>query len=140
MISEEELVNELNNFKFTLQNFDFSDIKNIIFINFEALYFYIEQVEDNPFHVQYQKLQNILDVIEPYIPFVTEDGFISIIDVNLENSNELDSVKKIFSSKKRLNFTNIIRYLDTKDDWQYILNICKEIRNNYLSREAVISV
>lgn len=131
ILSEKELLTELNNFKFVLHNFDYKDIENLIFLNLESLYVYIENVENNPFKLQYEKLQKILDVIEPYIPFVTENGFINMIEIeNLSDSEELKNIQKIFSSKKRVNFTNIIRIINNNTEWENIVNICKEIRND----------
>lgn len=132
ILSEEELVSELNNFKFILHNFDYTDIKNLIFINLDALYFYIENIKGNPFKAQYEKLEKLLDIIEPYIPFISENGFVNIIEIeNLSDSKELENIQKIFSSKKRANFTNIVRIINNNNtDWENIINICKDIRNN----------
>lgn len=130
ILTQERLLEELEKFKFTLENFDYSDIKNIIFINLDSLYCYIENIEDNPFKLQYKKLQNILDIIEPYIPFTTENEFVNITDMN-ENFTDLEDIKRAFSAKKRFNFINYIRSITTESEWQDVINICKDIRNTY---------
>lgn len=130
ILTQERLLEELEKFKFTLENFDYSDIKNIIFINLDSLYCYIESIEDNPFKLQYKKLQNILDIIEPYIPFTTENEYVNITDMN-ENFTELEDIKRAFSAKKRFNFINYIRSITTESEWQDVISICKDIRNTY---------
>lgn len=130
ILTQERLLEELEKFKFTLENFDYSDIKNIIFINLDSLYCYIENIEDNPFKLQYKKLQNILDIIEPYIPFTTENEYVNITDMN-ENFTELEDIKRAFSAKKRFNFINYIRSITTESEWQDVISICKDIRNTY---------
>lgn len=130
ILTQERLLEELEKFKFTLENFDYSDIKNIIFINLDSLYCYIENIEDNPFKLQYKKLQNILDIIEPYIPFTTENEYINMTDMN-ENFTDLEDIKRAFSQKKRINFINYIRTITTESEWQDVINICKDIRNTY---------
>lgn len=130
ILTQERLLEELEKFKFTLKNFDYSDIKNIIFINLDSLYCYIENIEDNPFKLQYTKLQNILDIIEPYIPFTTENEFVNITDMN-DNFTDLEDIKHAFSAKKRFNFINYVRSLTTESEWQDVISICKDIRNTY---------
>lgn len=130
ILTQERLLEELEKFKFTLKNFDYSDIKNIIFINLDSLYCYIENIEDNPFKLQYKKLQNILDIIEPYIPFTTENEFVNITDMN-DNFTDLEDIKHAFSAKKRFNFINYVRSLTTESEWQDVISICKDIRNTY---------
>lgn len=130
ILTQERLLEELEKFKFTLENFDYSDIKNIIFINLDSLYCYIENIEDNPFKLQYKKLQNILDIIEPYIPFTTENEYVNITDMN-EDFTELEDIKRAFSAKKRFNFINYIRSITTESEWQDVISICKDIRNTY---------
>jgi len=130
ILSQEELLDELNEFKSTLKNFDYSCIDNIVFINLESLYCYVENIENNPFRMQYEKLQKILDIIEPYIPFTTQTEFINIIDT-FQNLSELDNIKRAFSLKKRINFINYVNLITTEDEWQDIINICENIRNTY---------
>lgn len=130
ILTQERLLEELEKFKFTLKNFDYSDIKNIIFINLDSLYCYIENIEDNPFKLQYKKLQNILDIIEPYIPFTTENEFVNITDMN-DSFTDLEDIKHAFSAKKRFNFINYVRSLTTESEWQDVISICKDIRNTY---------
>ncbi len=128
ILSQEKLLYELNEFKSTLKDFDYSCIDNIVFINLESLYCYIENIENNPFKIQYEKLQKILDIIEPYIPFTTQTEFINIIDTF---QNLSDNIKRAFSLKKRINFINYVNLITTEEEWQDIVNICKNIRNAY---------
>lgn len=128
ILSQEKLLYELNEFKSTLKDFDYSCIDNVVFINLESLYYYVENIEDNPFKIQYEKLQRILDIIEPYIPFTTQTEFINIMDTF---QNLSDNIKRAFSLKKRINFINYVNLITTEDEWQDIVNICKDIRNAY---------
>ncbi len=128
ILSQEKLLYELNEFKSTLKDFDYSCIDNIVFINLESLYCYVENVENNPFKIQYEKLQKILDIIEPYIPFTTQTEFINIMDTF---QNLSDNIKHAFSLKKRINFISYVNLITTEDEWQDIVNVCKDIRNAY---------
>ena len=62
---------ELENLRDLINNFDYSELKNVTFINLESLFTYIAQVEDNPFRRQYEAMQSSLDILEPFIPFAT---------------------------------------------------------------------
>lgn len=125
ILTEEQLLIELNNFRDTLQNFDYSDIRNVTFINLNSLYYYIQTVENNPFQLQHQKLQQILDKIEPYIPLITDDGFLNIIDI--EQAPDIQDLKQMIGLKKRLNFTSVARLITTDEQWQAIIDVCKNI-------------
>lgn len=133
ILTQEELVLQLNNFRITLQDFDYSAIKNITFLNLDSLYCYIENVENNPFKLQYNKLQQILDIIEPYIPFPTENKFINTLDFNDFNNNygELENLKTQLSLQKRNNFINLVKMCTNNEDWSFILELCKDIRDSY---------
>lgn len=135
VLTQSELLTELNNFKYNLQNFDYSNIKNITFINLDALYYYIENIEDNPFKIQYEKLQKILDIIEPYIPFSIDSDIIDILDITSISSNDEEShmIKNFFSLKKRINFMNSVRIITTDEQWQYLIDTCEKIRNIKIS-------
>lgn len=130
-MTQQQLLSELNRFRYILQNFDYSDIYNVTFINLESLYCYIENVEDNPFKIQYDNLQTILDNIEMYIPFVTDDGFIDTVETDSLKYPYTGGFQKAFSAKKRLNFTTLVRTITDDIQWELILDICMSIRDRY---------
>lgn len=133
ILSQQELSNQLNEFRDIIQHFDYSEIKNVTFINLESLYTYIAQVEDNPFEKQYQALHKILDIIEPYLPFAMGNTAVEfLVQASMVSSHEeMESLKKRFSSKTRLEFMNAVRGITQDDEWQYLVNICENIRGNH---------
>lgn len=130
VLSSEELYMHLNTLRETLQEFDYSDLNNIRFINLQAVYAYIENVKNNPFKRQYAKIQRTLDMLQPYLPFVsTERAKNFLIEISNANSDEaIENLKKDYTDKIRIDFINTARTITNEQEWMCIINICEDIR------------
>lgn len=138
ILTQEQLYNELNNLKYLVNNFDYSELKNVTFINLESLFTYIAEIEDNPFQRQYEALQTSLDILEPFIPFATgEKAKEFLIQVSQTTSDEeIQWLKQEYINKMRIDFVNVIRMITSEDEWNYLVQICESIRQskeNYFS-------
>lgn len=130
VLSSQELYSHLNDFHKTLQGFDYSNIGNIRFLNLESVLAYMENVENNPFQRQYAKLQEILDILQPYLPFLSSDRakeFLIHIST-VTDDEEVERLKIEYSKKLRLDFINTARKTTRPEDWQLIMTICEQIR------------
>ncbi|HHX60562.1 MAG TPA: hypothetical protein GX707_07535 [Epulopiscium sp.] len=131
VLSSKELYTHLNDFRKTLQGFDYSHIGNIRFLNLESVYAYMENVENNPFQRQYMQLQEILDILQPYLPFLSSDrakDFLIHIST-VKEDEEVERLKLIYSQKLRMDFINTARKITSDEDWDSIINICEQIRS-----------
>lgn len=131
VLSSKELYTHLNNFRQTLTGFDYSNIGNIRFINLESVYAYMETVENNPFRRQYAELEEILDTLQPYLPFLSsqraKDFLIHISTVT--DDDEVEDLKLEYTQKLRMDFINTTRKITCEADWKLIMNICEQIRS-----------
>ncbi|NLK96587.1 hypothetical protein [Defluviitalea saccharophila] len=138
ILTSEQLSDELNKLKALINDFDYSELKNVTFLNLESLYTYIAEVEDNPFQRQYEALQASLDILEPYIPFATgeraRDFLIQASQMNTDE--EIEYLKQDYLDRMRLEFVNTIRMIQSEDEWKYLTQICETIRqskeNNFM--------
>ena len=71
LLTKQELESHILDFRNLLSQFDYSQIKNVTFLNLEAFYAYMDNVKGNPFELQYNALQEKLDYIQPYLPFIS---------------------------------------------------------------------
>ncbi|MGL4343911.1 MAG: hypothetical protein ACRCTE_01800 [Cellulosilyticaceae bacterium] len=130
LLTKQELQDHLMNFRETLSNFDYSPIQNIRFLNLESLYFYMENIKDNPFQKQYQELQKHLDFLQPYLPFVSSERaseFLTSMS-KATDDDELTAIKKDYTQKLRMDFINFARTHTSDHQWGTIFDTCEEIR------------
>ncbi len=131
VLSSKELYMHLNNFRQTLAGFDYSNVGNIRFINLESVFAYMETVENNPFKRQYTELEEILDILQPYLPFLSsqraKDFLIHISTVT--DDEEVEDLKLEYTQKLRMDFINTTRKITQEADWKLIMNICQQIRS-----------
>ena len=131
VLSSKELYTHLNDFRQTLQGFDYSNIGNIRFLNLESVFAYMETVENNPFKRQYIALQEVLDILQPYLPFLSsqraKDFLIHISTVT--NDEEVELLKLEYIQKLRMDFISTTRKINNEDDWELIISICEQIRS-----------
>ena len=131
VLSSQELYFHLNNFRETLQEFDYSDLNNITFLNLESVFSYIETIDDNPFKRQYNELQQILDSLQPYLPFLSSQRAKEFL-MNIANATDDKDVEKLkaeYTQKLRMDFINAARLITKEKDWHSIVGICEEIRS-----------
>ena len=131
VLSSQELNLYLNNFRETLQEFDYSDLENVTFFNAESVYAYMKNIEDNPFKRQYNALQQTLDSLQPYLPFLSSQRakeFLMKI-ASATDDEDIDQLKIEYTQKLRLDFINVTRKVTNEKDWDSIVEICEEIRS-----------
>lgn len=137
LLTKKELEFYLYDFRKTLSHFDYSSIKNVTFLNIDAFLAYMENVKGNPFERQYEALQQKLDVLQPYLPFVSAqraNEFLEALGTASSNA-ETDAIKRLYTKKLREDFISFSRTATTDTQWAQILNTCEEIR---LRKEEMI--
>ncbi len=130
LLSKQELKFELEDFRHILSDFDYSPIKNITFLNLDAFLAYMENVEGNPFKRQYEALEQKLDVLQPYLPFVTAsraNEFLEALSL-AQTDEEAAQIKKDFTKILRDDFIKFSRTITTPDQWAHTIEVCEEIR------------
>ncbi|MBU3803624.1 MAG: hypothetical protein H9872_02540 [Candidatus Cellulosilyticum pullistercoris] len=130
LLTKQELEIQLEDFRHILSNFDYSSLKNISFLNLDAFFAYMENVEGNPFKAQYDALQSKLDILQPYLPFVSANRANEFIEAlsHTHSDEEVTAVKQTFTKMLRDDFIKFSRTLTTNDQWQRIVSVCEEIR------------
>lgn len=130
LLTKQELEVQLADFRHLLSDFDYSSIKNISFLNLDAFLAYMENVEGNPFKAQYNALQSKLDILQPYLPFVSAKRANEFIEAlsRTHNDEEVNTVKKAFTKILRDDFIKFSRTITTNDQWLRTLSVCEEIR------------
>jgi len=130
LLTKQELEVQLEDFRHLLSDFDYSSLKNISFLNLDAFFAYMENVEGNPFKTQYHALQSKLDILQPYLPFVSANRANEFIEAlsHTHNDEEVNVVKKIFTKIIRDDFIKFSRTVTTTDQWSRTLSVCEEIR------------
>lgn len=130
LLTKQELEVQLEDFRHLLSDFDYSSLKNISFLNLDAFFAYMENVEGNPFKTQYDALQNKLDILQPYLPFVSANRANEFMEAlsHTHNDEEVTAVKQAFTKILRDDFIKFSRTVTTNDQWLRIISVCEEIR------------
>ncbi|MBP3886858.1 MAG: hypothetical protein J6F30_04280 [Cellulosilyticum sp.] len=131
LLTKNELKIELEDFRHLLSDFDYSSIKKITFLNLEAFLAYMENVEGNPFKVQYNALQEKLDILQPYLPFVSSqraNEFLEALGKAQGDEAEIKHVKQDFTKILRDDFIKFSRTVTSNAQWEHTMNVCEEIR------------
>lgn len=131
LLSKRELEVALDDFRHILSNFDYSAIKNVTFLSADAFICYMENVEDNPFKKQYAALQHKLDILQPYLPFVSAERANEFLEALSHTQDELEitEIKRQFTKTLREDFIKFSRTITTPDQWLHVRHICEEIRS-----------
>ncbi|PHV70342.1 hypothetical protein CS063_10645 [Sporanaerobium hydrogeniformans] len=130
LLTRLELEQHLQRFRSILSDFDYSSLGNIRFLNLDAFYAYMDHVEGNPFQLQYKALQQELDAIQPYLPFVSSKRAKDFLDAlsTATSDQEVETIKKEYTGKLRQDFIQFTRTVTTDVGWEEILRTCEEIR------------
>lgn len=130
-ITEKELVNNLNEFRDVLLNYDYSEVDNVIFLNIESLNYYIKTHKNNPFERQYQDLERLFNKIMPYIPSNIPNEAIEVITKLLKSRyNDDKIIKKNIDFNIRMDFIQTIKCIRTEEQWNKLVEECKSIFNS----------
>jgi len=130
LLTKQQLENHLYQFRHILSHFDYSPIKNVRFLNLESFFTYMDTIEGNPFQQQYSALQKELDYLQAYLPFVSSkraNDFLETLST-CEGDDEVEQIKKDYTTKLRQDFINISRTITTEDEWRNMITTCEEIR------------
>jgi len=130
LINEKTLINCLEHMRAVLRGFDAKTAGNIIFLNLESFYGYINKTRvtgnltDCPF-------EKIAGLVEPYIPLaVTEDDMADYISAALDNRiADLTELEDEFVRVSMIKFINAVRNSDSDEDWNSLKETCVTIRN-----------
>ncbi|NMA84539.1 MAG: hypothetical protein GX962_11860 [Epulopiscium sp.] len=130
ILSKIELQQYLNQFRTLATNLDYSQFDNIIFFNLESFYSYMENISGHPFQEQYDDLEKILDIIEPYLPFAVGDTALAfLLEATYVNDEiEMEQLKLKYGSRLRMDFINLVQNILSEEEWEYILQLCETIR------------
>lgn len=124
-ISRKELTSYLKRLKYMLDLLNFDSAKNIIFFNFESYIDYINKLS------QQKKTRltigNILDTIEPYIPFEFDEKALDFLISNIIDNYDPDAFQNLLIKRAKVDFINKIKYAKTKEEFETILNKCINI-------------
>ncbi len=130
LLSKQQLESELEEFRDILANFDYSSIKNITFLNLESFIAYMDNVNPNPFKEQYAKLQEKLDILQPYLPFATAERANEFLDALSHSHGEYETqrIKRRYTKILRDDFIKFARTVTTNEEWERTMEVCEEIR------------
>ena len=130
LLTKQELMMHLNDFYDLLQDFDYSKIKNITFISLDAVLAYMDNVDDNPFSNHYNAIQNKLDYLQPYLPFVSASRANEFLEcLNKTNDDfEIFKLKQKYTNILRNDFIKFARTVTTTDGWLNVISTCEQIR------------
>ena len=130
LLTKQELEVQLQDFRHLLSDFDYTSLKNISFLNLDSFLAYMENVEGNPFKAQYNALQSKLDILQPYLPFVSSDRANEFIEAlsHAHSDEETDMVKKKYTKILREDFIKFSRTITSNDQWKRTISICEQIR------------
>jgi hypothetical protein len=90
----------------------------------------MNHVPNNPFKRQYEALEEQLDYIQPYLPFVSEeraDEFLKELS-GAVTEEESRKIKEAYTKKLRVDFINVSRVATTQEEWGNIVDACEQIR------------
>lgn len=130
LLTTQELKNHLYDFHQLLKSFDYSDIKNVTFLNLDAFLAYMENVEGNPFAKHYEALQEELDYLQPYLPFVSANRANEFLEAlgHTHNDDEVKQIKMNYTKILRDDFIKFSRTVTTDESWERVISTCEEIR------------
>ena len=130
VLSEEDLILNLNEFRDTLINYDFSEVKNVVFLNVASLNTYIKNNKNNPFTRQYREIETLFNKIMPYIPSNIPNEAVEAITKILETKYDDKSViKKNIYLNVKMDFIRTVKNIHSEKQWSQLLTMCKRIRN-----------
>lgn len=125
-ISEKQLKNNLYILKKIMSNFNYKDIYNIVFLNLDSFYYYLQKNYNNEYNIN-----KIFEEIEPYIPLAlcVDTNILNILNKALTTCS-LDlfcKTKKQFYENAKIKFLSLIKHCKD-DDFYKIISLCERLR------------
>lgn len=126
MISDSELICRMEDLRDALKDIGRSDI---IFMNLDSFYAYTTELENKGWDKR-KNIEELINIIEPYIPIVITDQNIEAFLYAAINNNEenLNQMEKNFVQSSKIKFIQSVIKAKTTEQWQEIVNICRTIR------------
>lgn len=130
VLSSQELYMHLTDFRQILMDFDSTHIGNLRFMNLESVYAYIENATNRSFNAHHNKLEETLDILQPYLPFLSSDRAKEfLVEISKVTSDyEVEQLKEKYTKKLKVDFINTINKLTCDEDWQLLIDVCEHIR------------
>lgn len=126
-ITHSELFEYLEALKLILSRLDYSVLYNVIFLNMEAFYSYLDKFRDE----KDASVSEMITGLEPYIPLTlcTDKASMDLLmqATITADQEELSRIEKSFYSRARLEFLNAIKNAATEESWNQILSLCSNM-------------
>ncbi len=136
-ISKKELTNYLKYLKEMLDLLNFDLAQNIIFFDFDSYISYINR--QCSIGRRRKNIGDILDLIEPYIPFEFDDRALDFLISNIIDNYDPVTFQNILIKRAKVDFINKIKYARTKDDLDTIMDKCRNI-HEYREANGILYV
>lgn len=130
LICKQELIEKLELLKLTIQSFDYSSLKNIIFFNLNSLYLYMANIEYCT--KTGETIDHLLDEIEMFIPIGLTNSSLDLFFSASEayETENIEELSQTFNCRCRLDFLNLIRMTKDAKGWHKILDSCEHLRRD----------
>lgn len=105
------------------------DNRNIIFMNLDSFYAHISEFESKKWD-KGKNVEELINIIEPYIPIVVTDQNIeSFLNAAISDNEEmLTQMENAFVQNSKIKFIQSIMGVQNAEQWQEIVGVCRTIR------------
>lgn len=130
ILSDMDLVSCLENIREEIQDLEFLNNGQVIFLNLDSFYAYIDDISLIKCG-RGSDLKHRFSIIEPYIPMTVSEKHLELFmnaAAKKDNSiiNDLD---KFLDKVIKINFLNLIYQARTPQAWEDILQVCRTMRD-----------
>lgn len=126
IISEQKLIKKLNQFRDILLNYDFSEVKNIVFFDVNSLQCYLKTFKNNPFERQYCELDALMNEMLPYLPSALPLDVLQAINDAMGYTD--DAFKEQVLMNMKLDFIERVKEINSEHEWQQLVDFCVQLR------------
>ena len=130
LITDRELVSCLENIKEEVQVLDLTNNCQVLFLNLESFYNYIDDVSFvKTGHSS--NLRTMMDMIGEFIPMNVSEKHIELFMMAASSKDEkmLDYVDSYIEKITKISFINSIYHAHSKKAWEDIKNVCRAMRD-----------
>lgn len=130
-ISHDKLCKYLCCLKKTLQDFDFSLLENVIFLNSHSFFCYLAELKCEKIGT----IGHILSEIEDCIPFaLTRDSFSLFLQAYEEDeATKMEAIRKGFVESCKTDFLLLLLHIEDSSQWDHLVNTCENLRKKTYS-------
>lgn len=126
IISQKQLIQYLSDLRETLQNFDYSNVSNVIFMDTRSFYCYLSHLKC----CGQQTVENVLRKIEKCIPFALTDQSFSLF-LSACGQTEVEKMEALrlgFVESCKADFLIMLLGISDASQWKDICNTCESLR------------